>query len=86
MGTQIHHDALDKKSNLEMAVMVDKVAADIAFLEDKLKFMDSQRTPNQTVIKIYKDMLVSRESVLNWLSKNNTKDNGEDSTQIAINH
>lgn len=57
-------------TNADMAPMLKKVSADIAFLEDKLQYLHSQKTPNQTVIKIYSDMLSSRESVRAWLSAN----------------
>ncbi|GAB1264684.1 hypothetical protein NBRC116493_04860 [Aurantivibrio infirmus] len=49
--------------------MAKKVLSDIAFLEDRLIQLEKQRTPNTVVIKTYKDMLQSRQSVLNWLKE-----------------
>ncbi|MGH1470919.1 MAG: hypothetical protein ACRBCS_06975 [Cellvibrionaceae bacterium] len=77
--------------NSDITQMVKKVAADIAFLEDKLKYLNNQKTPNQTVLKIYSDMLSSRENVLAWLSANNASENFFEqetglSIKNAINH
>ncbi|MGI1680074.1 MAG: hypothetical protein K6L75_15135 [Cellvibrionaceae bacterium] len=70
MINQKYQKEHDEKDISDMTIMGKKVAADIAFLEDKLKYLNNQKTPNQTVIKIYSDMLSSRENVLAWLSTN----------------
>ena len=86
MVNQENQGKTGENNNVDMALMVEKVAADIAFLEDKLKYMDSQRTPNQAVIKVYKDMLMNREGVRDWLSRNSVSCNDNSSNQTAINH
>tara|TARA_B100000809_G_scaffold245334_1_gene272184 strand:+ start:881 stop:1138 length:258 start_codon:yes stop_codon:yes gene_type:complete len=57
-------------NNVHEHVMVDKVRKDIEFINTKIIYVESQRNPNDKIIKTYKAMLESRYSVLEWLEKN----------------
>lgn len=50
-------------------VIAAKVSQDIAFLNDRLERLKRSSTPNPQVLKIYQDMLESREAVLTWLHR-----------------
>lgn len=50
-------------------VIAEKVSQDIAFLTDRLERLKRSSTPNPQVLKIYQDMLESREAVLAWLHR-----------------
>ncbi len=49
-----------------------KVETDIEFLAERLQLLEKQNKPNPVIIQTYKDMLVSRRSVLNWLRQTDT--------------
>lgn len=64
--TSIHSPA--PKHPLDDApAMREKVKTDIAFLTDKIDRMMHQPRPNQLLIEHYREMLKSREAVLNWI-------------------
>lgn len=50
-------------------VIAEKVRQDIAFLSDRLERLKRNATPNPQVLKVYQDMLESREAVLTWLHR-----------------
>lgn len=50
-----------------------KIQSDITFLADRLKLLEQQRNPNPVVVQTYKNMLESRQAVLDWLLQDNKK-------------
>lgn len=50
-----------------------KVQSDIRFLADRLTLLEQQRNPNPVVVQTYKNMLESRQAVLEWLMQDNKK-------------
>ncbi len=50
-------------------VIAEKVRQDIAFLSDRLERLTRSSAPNPQVLKVYQDMLESREAVLFWLHR-----------------
>jgi len=47
--------------------IAEKVAADIAFLTDRLVLLHGHSNPNPAIIESYQGMLESRQTVLAWL-------------------
>ena len=52
-----------------------KVEGDIAFLSERLIMLEKQNKPNAVILQTYKDMLESRQAVLNWLRRSDKPDN-----------
>ena len=44
-----------------------KVQNDVDFLLDRIEHLQRQLNPNPIVLQTYKEMLESRQAVLNWL-------------------
>ncbi|QEI13711.1 hypothetical protein [Cellvibrio japonicus] len=44
-----------------------KVQSDIRFLISRLQHLEQQPNPNPIVLQTYRDMLESRQAVLDWL-------------------
>ncbi|MDQ2076233.1 hypothetical protein [Marinimicrobium sp. ABcell2] len=47
----------------------EKLHQDIAFLANRIERLNRQPSPNPQVIKVYQDMLDSRNAVLDWLNR-----------------
>jgi hypothetical protein len=47
----------------------EKLHQDIAFLVDRIERLNHQTSPNPKIIKVYQDMLDSRNAVLDWLNR-----------------
>lgn len=50
-----------------------KIQSDITFLGDRLRLLEQQRNPNPVVVQTYKNMLESRQAVLDWLLQDDKK-------------
>jgi hypothetical protein len=47
--------------------VAEKVQNDINFLADRIAHLQQQSNPNPVVLETYREMLESRQAVLNWL-------------------
>ena len=57
----------NRDSNRDFDAIGHQVQCDVDFLENRLKVMRAQHTPNQPVIRTYEEMLRSRLQVLSRL-------------------
>jgi hypothetical protein len=57
-------------SSQEIAI---KIAADIQFLETRLQDLYKEEKPNPVILETYKDMLESRQALLEWLLQGQRK-------------
>lgn len=57
------------REHVNVNTVTNKVLEDIDFLRDRIKMIESQRTPNTVILNTYQKMLESRESVLKWLEE-----------------
>ncbi|WNO09476.1 hypothetical protein [Teredinibacter sp. KSP-S5-2] len=57
------------KEKVQVNAVVTKVAEDIAFLQARIKQMESSIPVNKVMLKTYKDMLASRRAVLAWFEE-----------------
>jgi hypothetical protein len=48
--------------------VAEKVQSDINFLLARIEHLQQQLTPNPVVLQTYKEMLESRQAVLEWLT------------------
>ncbi len=71
------------KERIRIDAMENKIRRDIAFLNNKINHIQRQRIPNAEVADMYKTMLESRYSVLNWLLSNQAR-NKTDSLKAAV--
>ncbi len=62
-----HFDGQQYQNLLDFDAISHQVQCDVNFLENRLKMMRAQHTPNQPVIRTYEDMLRNRLNVLNRL-------------------
>lgn len=54
-----------------------KVQNDVDFLLDRIEHLQQQLNPNPIVLQTYKEMLESRQAVLNWLLQDHTNSSTE---------
>lgn len=47
--------------------VAEKVQTDISFLLSRIALLNEQPNPNPVVLQTYREMLESRQAVLNWL-------------------
>lgn len=47
--------------------IAEQVQGDIGFLRSRIELLEKQPSPNQEVMKTYREMLESRQAVLDWL-------------------
>lgn len=55
------------KQAFNSAEVAEKVQCDINFLHDRIAHLQQQLNPNPVVLQTYREMLESRQAVLNWL-------------------
>lgn len=47
--------------------IAEQVQGDIGFLRSRIELLEKQPSPNPEVMKTYREMLESRQAVLDWL-------------------
>lgn len=47
--------------------IAEQVQGDIGFLRSRIQLLEQQPSPNPVVMQTYRDMLESRQAVLDWL-------------------
>lgn len=52
---------------LKITTIAARLRQEIRFLQDRINTIQQHRNPNNTTLNTYTDMLVSRQSVLDWL-------------------
>ena len=58
------------KERVNIRAISGKVNKDIQFLKDRIAKMQAYNNPNRETLKVYEEMLESREAVLQWLESN----------------
>ena len=69
---------------IDVNAMAKNIQEDIDFLNAKILYISGQRDPNLDVLRTYKALLESRESVLEWITSSTPTEQQSDhsSTQL----
>ena len=70
IAAQINNDKVVMLGSQRVNVLavLQKVNEDISFLNARINTIEKMKTPNSVMLSTYREMLLSRESVRDWLS------------------